>query len=234
MNKKLYPNLISSVAEMLRSIFEKNFLADRVIEFAFKQNKQWGSRDRKFVAESTYDIVRFWRLLWHIANHEVSFQQKDLEKLIYLYHELKGESSFLDWYHQKSFKEIVPAIKYSISDELYQIGFLELGEQWHKELKAMNQAADLVIRVNALKAKKHQVMNALKDAKIEFEEIPSAADAIIIKQKANIYNLDIFKNGWIEVQDVNSQMIAPLLDVQDGMRVIDACAGGGGKTLHQL
>jgi 16S rRNA (cytosine967-C5)-methyltransferase len=232
MEKKLHPNLISSIAEILRDIFEKNFLADRVIEFAFKSHKQWGSRDRKFVAETTYDIVRFWRLMWHIANHEVSFQQKDLEKLIYLYHELKGEKTFMEWYEQKSFKGIAPAIIHSISDELYKKGFDELGETWNKELKAMNKPSDLVIRVNILKAKKYKVIEALKAANILFEDSTTAPDALIIKQKANIYQLEIFKNGWIEVQDINSQMIAPLLDIQDGMRVIDACAGGGGKTLH--
>jgi 16S rRNA (cytosine967-C5)-methyltransferase len=232
MEKKLHPNLISSIAEILREIFEKNFLADRVIEYAFKKHKQWGSRDRKFVAETTYDIVRFWRLMWHIANHEVSFQQKDLEKLIYLYHELKGDKTFMEWYEQKSFKGIEPAIIHSISDELYKKGLEELGETWNKELKAMNKPSDLVIRVNTLKAKKYKVIEALKGANILFEDSSVAPDAIIIKQKANIYQLDIFKNGWIEVQDINSQMIAPILDIQEGMRVIDACAGGGGKTLH--
>jgi 16S rRNA (cytosine967-C5)-methyltransferase len=230
--QKLHPPLISAIANILREVFEKGYLADRSIEFAFKNHKQWGSRDRKFIAESTYDMIRFWRLIWHTAQHTISFDQKTLEKLVHHYLELKGEKSFHEWYQLKSFKNIDPAVAYSISDELYQQGYTELGLQWHQELAAMNLPAPLVIRVNSLKAKKHQVIEALKASKIECEESEMAPEALIIKQKSNIYTLDIFKNGWIEVQDINSQMIAPLLDIQEGMRVIDACAGGGGKTLH--
>src|SRR5690606_33616386 len=43
---------------------------------------------------------------------------------------------------------------------------------------------------------------------------------------------EVFKNGWFEVQDAGSQLISPYLNVQPGMRVVDACAGAGGKTLH--
>jgi 16S rRNA (cytosine967-C5)-methyltransferase len=43
---------------------------------------------------------------------------------------------------------------------------------------------------------------------------------------------DIFKNGLFEVQDASSQMVAHMLDIQPGMRVVDTCAGAGGKTLH--
>jgi 16S rRNA (cytosine967-C5)-methyltransferase len=53
-----------------------------------------------------------------------------------------------------------------------------------------------------------------------------------LKQRQNIFQLPSFKDGLFEVQDAGSQAIAPFLQVEPGMRVIDACAGGGGKTLH--
>ena len=57
-------------------------------------------------------------------------------------------------------------------------------------------------------------------------------DALELDEKTNIFRTDEFQNGWFEVQDAGSQLIAPYLRVQPGMRVVDACAGAGGKTLH--
>jgi 16S rRNA (cytosine967-C5)-methyltransferase len=53
-----------------------------------------------------------------------------------------------------------------------------------------------------------------------------------LKERRNVFTTEAFKNGLFEVQDGASQQVAPLLDVHPGMRVIDACAGAGGKTLH--
>src|SRR5690554_8236064 len=57
-------------------------------------------------------------------------------------------------------------------------------------------------------------------------------DALILKERANVFMTPLFKEGLFEVQDASSQKVVPLLDVKPGMRVVDACAGAGGKTLH--
>ena len=57
-------------------------------------------------------------------------------------------------------------------------------------------------------------------------------DALILKERANVFLTDAFKEGLFEVQDASSQLVAPFLDVKPGMRVVDTCAGAGGKTLH--
>jgi 16S rRNA (cytosine967-C5)-methyltransferase len=54
----------------------------------------------------------------------------------------------------------------------------------------------------------------------------------VIHSKKNFRNFPAYKNGLFEVQDVSSQLVAPMLDAQPGMLVIDGCAGAGGKTLH--
>jgi 16S rRNA (cytosine967-C5)-methyltransferase len=72
----------------------------------------------------------------------------------------------------------------------------------------------------------------LEDIDIETYPIDHLPDALVLKQRGNIFKTDLFKDGYFEVQDAGSQLIAPFLDVHSGMRVIDACAGAGGKTLH--
>ena len=51
-------------------------------------------------------------------------------------------------------------------------------------------------------------------------------------ERANVFKTEAFKKGWFEVQDASSQLVAAYLDVKPGMKVVDACAGAGGKTLH--
>ena len=70
---KLYKNLVNSVAQTLQEIFIKNRYADKALEKVFKQNVQWGSRDRRFVAEAVYDIVRNFRLYATLAESEKNF-----------------------------------------------------------------------------------------------------------------------------------------------------------------
>ncbi len=58
------------------------------------------------------------------------------------------------------------------------------------------------------------------------------AVGIVLEKRKNTFRLPSFKSGFFEVQDGGSQMIAPYLEVEAGMRIIDACAGAGGKALH--
>jgi 16S rRNA (cytosine967-C5)-methyltransferase len=70
---KLYKNLVNSVALTLQEVFTKNRYADKALEKVFKEHVQWGSRDRRFVAEAVYDIVRNYRLYAQLAESEKNF-----------------------------------------------------------------------------------------------------------------------------------------------------------------
>ena len=65
---KLHRNLVIAVIETLSSIFEQQQYADKVIEKQLKSNPKWGARDRAFVAEYSYDIVRWKRLLEYLIH----------------------------------------------------------------------------------------------------------------------------------------------------------------------
>lgn len=124
-------------------------------------------------------------------------------------------------------------VKESIPDWLDELGEKELGKDlWNKELTALNQQAEVILRTNTLKTDKNQLQQALLAEGIETMYHKDYPDALILKERANVFMTPIFKKGWFEVQDASSQLVAPLLDVEPGMRVIDACAGAGGKTLH--
>ncbi|HLT34098.1 MAG TPA: RsmB/NOP family class I SAM-dependent RNA methyltransferase, partial [Aquaticitalea sp.] len=87
-------------------------------------------------------------------------------------------------------------------------------------------------RVNTLKTTKEKLHSELFDLDIETEYLKDYPNALKLKERANVFQTEQFKNGLFEVQDASSQLVAEFLNVEPGMRVVDACAGAGGKTLH--
>jgi 16S rRNA (cytosine967-C5)-methyltransferase len=113
-----------------------------------------------------------------------------------------------------------------------ELGEKELREKWSEELQALNEEASVVLRVNTLKTTTDELREQLEEEDIFTEVSKEYPDALLLEQRQNIFTRQQFKDGLFEVQDAGSQLIAPFLNVEPGQRVIDACAGGGGKTLH--
>ena len=67
---RLHPLQMRAVAQALMSIFQEDRHADKVIELALRNNPKAGSRDRAFIAETTYEVVRFYRLYAEILGLE--------------------------------------------------------------------------------------------------------------------------------------------------------------------
>ena len=72
----------------------------------------------------------------------------------------------------------------------------------------------------------------MRDEEIDTEVIPKYPDALVLVERKNVFLTQAFKKGLFEVQDASSQLVAPFLDVRPGQKVVDTCAGAGGKTLH--
>ncbi|MEX0361703.1 MAG: RsmB/NOP family class I SAM-dependent RNA methyltransferase, partial [Allomuricauda sp.] len=124
-------------------------------------------------------------------------------------------------------------IKESVPDWMDELGEKSLGnELWTKEIAALNKQAEVILRTNTLKIKKEQLQIALEQHEIETEPIKGYPDALKLKERKNVFTTESFKDGLFEVQDASSQLVAPFLEVKPGQRVVDACAGAGGKTLH--
>ncbi len=243
-DNRLYPNLVRGVCLALEQVFEQRRYTDSVLEKLFYQNKKWGSRDRAFIAESTYELVRGWRKWWAAAGMEISTDEKQLWKLFGVYWLLKGETLPTDWlefnglatkeeYEHRLENITERKILLSVSDELDTYGYEAMGENWQKELSAMNHQAAIVLRTNTLKTTLPELRKLLFEKyNIENITVADAADAIQLVKRTNIFSNELFQQGHFELQDGGSQLVAPFLDVKPGMRVIDACAGAGGKALH--
>lgn len=94
------------------------------------------------------------------------------------------------------------------------------------------RSAPLCIRVNTLIASLDDILEKLSDNEIIAKKSTLSSAGIIIPERVNLSNYDFFKDGSIEVQDIGSQLISYALDPEEDSRILDACAGAGGKTLH--
>lgn len=108
-----------------------------------------------------------------------------------------------------------------------------MGGIWEKEASALNKQADVVLRANSLRTTPAELKEKLQSEEIAVSQQDRFPEALILKERANVFMTQAFKDGLFEVQDAGSQTIAPpFLQVEPGMRVMDACAGAGGKALH--
>ncbi len=240
---RLHRNLCFAVIDGLMLIFNEGQYADKVISQLLKRDKRWGARDRGFVAETTYDIVRWKRLYAEIAEVKEPFDRDNIWRMFAVWATLKG-IKLPDWSYFENtptrkikgkFDELSKIRKYreSIPDWMDELGEKELGKEiWTKEISALNEQADVILRVNTLKTTKEALQAELFDLDFETEFLPNYPDALKLKERANVFQTEAFKNGFFEVQDASSQLVADFLNVEPGMRVVDACAGAGGKTLH--
>ncbi|WP_340063866.1 RsmB/NOP family class I SAM-dependent RNA methyltransferase [Ascidiimonas aurantiaca] len=240
---KLHRNLVFAVIDALQLIFNENQYADKTVEKVLKRDKRWGARDRGFIAETVYELVRWKRLYATIAEVKVPFDRDDLWRMFAVWAVLRG-IHLPDWKYFENtpsrkikgrFDEFIKERKYreSIPDWIDERGLKELGETiWTAELKALNTPAPVVLRTNTLKTNREQLRKELLEASIVANPLSRYPDALELTERTNVFNTSRFKDGWFEVQDASSQRVAPFLQVSPGMRVVDACAGAGGKTLH--
>ncbi|MDG1684775.1 MAG: methyltransferase domain-containing protein [Flavobacteriaceae bacterium] len=240
---RLHKNLAVAVINCLDSIFNQGLQADKVIAKMLKSDKRWGKRDRGFIAENTYEIIRWKRLYGELAGVKEPFSNTSLWRLLSVrlvlqgiplpaWDEVRGTPARrikgkYDGLQQHR------AIVCSITDWLDKLGVANFGEtQWKRELDALNTQASVVLRVNRLQTNPKMLQNELVAEGIQTVLHRTYPDALILQERANVFETDAFKRGLFEVQDASSQLVASFTEVSPGMQVIDACAGAGGKSLH--
>ena len=240
---RLHRNLVYTVIDSLNDIFNEQEYADKMVQKALKKDARWGARDRKFVAETIYEIVRWKRLYNEIAGTKEHYSRENLWKIFAVWAVLRG-IDLPEWPQfngtpvrriKGKFDEVQSnrAIAQSIPDWMDELCAKELGEKkWERELKAQNIQASAILRANPLRGSKKQLQDLLAKDDILTKPIKGYPYALELNERKNVFKTAAFKSGLFEMQDASSQLVAEFLDVKPGMRVVDTCAGAGGKTLH--
>ena len=97
--------------------------------------------------------------------------------------------------------------------------------------KSLNLKPNITIRINKLKITKNDLIKKLNDQKILFNEIDND-DFLALDKVKNIENMDLFKEGYITIQDISAGFTASVLSPLKGEKVLDACSAPGGKTTY--
>ena len=133
---KLFRNLSEAVVGSLHEIFVENRYADKVIERVLKKNPKWGARDRRFIAETTYDIVRWYRLFKELTRaHEHDFWALLGAWCMWNKIDLPPWDEFASMNKSKFYEAFDKAqhilkIRESIPDWMDELGSEELGARW--------------------------------------------------------------------------------------------------------
>ena len=242
----LHRPLWDAVLFSLGEIFRGGWPADKVIQRQMKANRKWGSHDRRLFAESVYDLVRWWRRILFAL--EVAWPEEDrwAEETPEILAEAAGfwmalnevtpgkgielRADFARALARWNSDDGSRADRASLPNWLDQWGFEQLGPKWEAVLPALNSTAPVYLRANLLKTSPQKLLQQLRTEGFSVEADNDAA--LRLGQRTNVFVSEVFKKGWFEIQDLHSQEVAKALQVEPGMRVVDACAGGGGKSLH--
>lgn len=238
MKVKIFPPVLKGIEEALTQIFDEGYYADKVIERQFKSHPKWGGRDRRAVAECTYEVVRHYLSLKLLLERlEVPFSYRHLSLLwIEVFQdqfEVGAESLFSSKKQRvlDEYEKLEPWQKHSIPKWIDDLMLSQRGEREWSELRAtLNEQAPVFLRANELKTSAKQLCLAMQAEGYDLEVVDREALRLI--ERKNVFSSKSFKEGLFEVQDLHSQKVVEALDPQPGETVIDACAGAGGKSLQ--
>lgn len=236
-----------TVIEIIDHILQNSSVpCDRLLADYFRQRRFIGSHDRRFIVDDVYAILRYWPILSYYQPHPNGRQA-----VLWYLHITSPDSP-------ASLKEIFTGERYGplplTSQE--QLGLeTVLPSQWPvwaqaltpewlwpycqdsfgdkavPEMQALNQPVGFDVRVNTLKTNRSAILTKLAQGQLAAQPTPYSPLGIRFAQRQALQNHELYKNGYLEVQDEGSQLISLLTDARPGMRVLDMCAGAGGKTL---
>lgn len=242
------PVLLMRAAELLNLIFEQNLPADRQMERFFRQHRNMGSKDRGFTAETVYGVLRRKASLKYLLSQLIPDRELLSRDYILGYLHLYGGYSLraltqagwrdypydiLESLRSRAAEPLPAAVQAELPEALYQQFCAKWGETETLSLAAaLNRAASLDLRVNTLKTDRNTLQATLAAENIHVEATPYSPVGLRRLQRAALFNSPSFRQGLFEVQDEGSQLMAYLLQLKRRGKVVDLCAGAGGKTLH--
>lgn len=240
--------LLNAAVEASAELLQFAQPADAALS-AFFRRKKSGARDRAFIAETAYAVLRRKRLLGRLAalspQHSVKHRTTPRELVLLSLSRVRGmsqrqleaallpdEAEWLAEIRRQPEPELTLAEQLDFPDWLVERLNARLPQDELLALaRALNTPAPLDLRVNSLKAERDMVLTRLAAEGLPVGLCPYAPQGLRVKNRAFLQKHPLFLDGTIEVQDEGSQLLGHLLAPRRGEMVVDFCAGAGGKTL---
>jgi 16S rRNA (cytosine967-C5)-methyltransferase len=240
---------LSQATELLDDILSQpQYPADSVMDRYFSTHRKMGSKDRGFAAETVYACLRHRRELaalalpvageaadsavWLVGTYLLKYggwSARALEQAGFV-----GDAvALVERVRALDMFEFPLAVRANLPDWLADSLVEQFGEAEALTLaEALNQPAPVDIRVNMLKTDRDSLKQTLAAAEYEMHPTPHSPIGLRRDKRGPLFNTDAFRDGCFELQDEGSQLIGFLLDPKPKQKVVDFCAGAGGKTLQ--
>lgn len=233
-----------SVVELVELVLDKDVKtpADDLFVNYCRHRRYIGSKDRHFLAEYFFNVIRHYQGLITVLKGATTPR---LLVLTYWYYQ---NQSFEDLKHEEKSpygialpnsheQDIILRASKQLKDHLFDVEewtlkhFSKYGASATKQIEALHQQASFDIRINPLLTTREAVLLSFKREGIKAHKTELSPFGLRLEERIPLQNLDLWKDGHIEIQDEGAQLISVLSDVQENHTVLDYCAGAGGKTL---
>jgi len=249
---------IAAAIDILEALAAGTRPADDVAADYFRRRRYIGSKDRAQVARHVYSVLRHRAALdWWVdraGKGDIKAAPRSRMMAALAIAEGEPEAEIAASFDGGKFRPAAlapaeatlvhglagrtlrhPAMPRAVANDLpdWLLPHLEAvyGDRLEEEMAGLNSAAPVDLRVNLLKTDRAGAIGALAAEGVRAEPTPYSPTGLRLAERVPLSGLAAFKDGLVEVQDEASQLAALLLGAKPGMRVVDFCAGAGGKTL---
>ena len=247
------------VLELLKSFDDGSKAASKLVQNYFRSYKKIGSKDRKFISNSFWNIIKHRnKINWHLKylNLKITIERQVILELFFLNIDYKNNLPkiknffFFNYKLNKTFNDndldLLKKLNFNkfFNRDMPEYVFYELPEfllksikrnfklDWKNVALSLNKEAFVDVRVNTLKNKtREEILSLLREIEVPCKISKYSPIGIRLLKRFPINGNKLFKSGNIEIQGEASQLSALLTGAKPGMQVADICSGAGGKSL---
>ena len=221
-----------AVLEILEKVLQDQYPADNIIKEYVRNRKYIGSKDRKFIINTVWDIIR------HRTRLEFDCGCCEARMLLLTYLKYEDFDIVADGspYGLQPLTRLEKEQLAHLKEDVYPEYIEKECPKWLYEkidnpalAEALNTTASADIRANFIS--REDAKNKLQKEGLFFTFTPYSPYGLRSSERINLQNCIAYQNGEIEVQDEASQLGAILCDVRSDLKIIDYCCGGGGKSM---
>jgi 16S rRNA (cytosine967-C5)-methyltransferase len=250
------------IYELAQRVFVDGQAADRVISGHFRQHRKFGSHDRRFISETFFSLFRWWGWIRQIARNPDTIWTRDVDRASSSgewqgmllaarlldepslhpvaavwknrYCEVRRKNNYVDCWGPLPLDEKAAAFAAFFDIDLPKLSELVPEWFWKETADADDGLLEFLQKRPPLwlRAQSDDAQAALDATGLAIEPGPAPGTFALRNTRVNVYELDAYREGKVEVQDLASQTIGMVCDPQPGERWWDACAGAGGKALQ--
>ena len=236
---------LAPAIEALELLLDLSHPADAQLSAFFRNYPNFGARDRSFIAEAVYGVLRRLRSLQVLAAPAVTPRRlllawlarhggRNMREFEALEESAQLDKADLEWLRSlkgAKLEDQSEAVRLDLPDWLHERLSAQYGEHLPTLMSSLNSAAPLDLRVNPLKAERDAVLTQFARENIPAAATPHSPLGIRLQGKPALQKHPLFLDGSVEVQDEGSQLLGLMLAPKRSEMVCDFCAGAGGKTL---